>query len=615
MIRYGWLLLSLIVLAAPAVAIAQAPPSRAEMQARGEAVYKARCASCHDRAQDRTPDKGQLASRWGDEIVKALTHGPMAPMAVGLSSEDIRAVAQYLSGWPPGSPMPAQIDPPACTSSPAFRMTQSDWSGWSPDHRNYRYQAQPGFRAADIPRMKVKWAMSYIGARYGPPTVVGGRLFVASSTGIVYALDPKTGCRHWRFDAPAGVRTAVNVGRAKASPSGYAAYFGDYQRNVYAVDAVSGKLIWKANVEAHPKAVLSGTPVLHEGRIYVPVSSWEEVMGAAVAYSCCSFRGSLATLDAETGKLVWKTYVIEQEPKPYRKNAAGTPMLGPAGAAIWSAPTIDPKRGQIYVATGDSYTDVPETSSDAVIALDLATGRIRWKNQVTPGDNYLMGCSREPKAINCPHNVGTDVDFGASPIIMPLGGGRDILLAGQKSGVAFGFDPDTGKKLWQTRVGQGGALGGIEWGFATDGKTAYVTNADPFESPKVRRGLAALDPATGRELWFTRTPQAPCGWTAGTRCVSANSAAPTLVPGAVISTSIDGRIRAYDPATGRITWTFDTAGQKYQTINGVKDQGGGALDQASPTVADGMMFVMSGYTANMGGVPNNVLLAFSVDGK
>jgi polyvinyl alcohol dehydrogenase (cytochrome) len=258
---------------------------------------------------------------------------------------------------------------------------------------------------------------------------------------------------------------------------------------------------------------------------------------------------------------------------------------------------------------------VPETSSDAVIALDLATGRINWKRQMTVGDNYLTSCGPRQPAINCPQKVGPDHDFGASPIVLTGPGGKDVLVAGQKSGMAYGFDPDTGQLVWQTRVGEGGPLGGIEWGFATEGRRAYVANADIFDTPKARRGLAALDPATGKELWFTPTPKAPCGWTVGTRCVSANSAAPTLIPGAVISSSIDGRIRAYDPADGRIFWTFDTAGQRYDTINGVKGQGGGALDQASPTVAGGMMFLISGYTANMGGVPNNVLLAFSVDGK
>ncbi len=600
---------------AAAVAAWAQQPNRAEMMARGEQVWKDRCASCHDDPEGRTPAKKQLAARWADEVVGSLSEGGvMAPMAVGLTRDDIRAVAFHVTGSPPGFGSPPQTDPPACKSAPAFTLTGSSWNGWSPDHTNHRYQANPGLKAEDLPRLKVKWAMTYIGARYGHPVVMGGRLYVASSTGRVYALDPATGCMHWKYEAGVGVRTMLVIGRSKASPSGYAAYLGDYARNMHALDAVSGKRLWRTNVEDHPKGVLTGTPVLYEGRLYVPVSSWEEVMGAAAAYECCSFRGSVVAMDPETGKVVWKTYVIEQAPSPHKKNAAGTTMLGPAGAAIWSAPTIDPKRKQIYVATGDSYTDVKETSSDAVIALDLATGRIKWKHQVTAGDNYLMGCGPRAKGVNCPENVGPDVDFGASPILLPVAGGKDVLIAGQKSGVAYGFDPDTGKMVWQTRIGEGGALGGIEWGFATEGKRAYVSNADTYTA-KPRRGVAALDPATGKELWFTPTPKEPCGWKVGTNCVSASSAAPVMIPGAVIASSIDGRLRAYDPADGRITWTFDTAGQRYQTINGVTDQGGGALDQHSATVAGGMLFVISGYTANMGGVPNNVLLAFSVDGK
>jgi polyvinyl alcohol dehydrogenase (cytochrome) len=596
---------------APAASVA----SPADVKAHGEAIYHDRCAGCHENAEDRTPSRAQLAVRWNEEIVAALKTGVMAPMATGLSNGDLQAVAQFVTGHPPGPPPPPQVDPPRCTKQAAFNMAGAGWNGWSPDSRNHRFQSAPGLRSADIPRLTVKWSMTFIGARYSPPTVVGGWLFVASSNRVVYALDAKTGCMHWRFDAGSGVRTALQIGRSTAAPSGYAAYFGDYARDMYAVDATTGKLIWKKNVEKHPRAVLTGAPVLYKDRLYVPVSSWEEVMAAAAAYPCCSARGSLVAMDPESGEIIWKTYFIESEPKPYRTNAAGTPMFGPAGAALWSAPTFDPKRKLIYVATGDSYTDVVETSSDAVIALDLTTGKIRWKNQVTTGDNYLSGCLPGHRAINCPEKVGPDHDFGASPILVPLTGGKDILIAGQKSGIAYGMDPDTGRTVWRTQVGRGGPLGGIEWGFATDGRRAYVANADVFDTPDMRPGLAALDPANGRELWFTPTPKAGCGWTRGSRCVSANSAAPTLLPDVVLSTSIDGRIRAYEASSGRIFWTFDTAGQTYDTINGVKGQGGGALDQASPTVAGGMMFVTSGYTANLGGVMNNVLLAFSVDGK
>jgi polyvinyl alcohol dehydrogenase (cytochrome) len=581
----------------------------------GEALFKARCSGCHDPAVDRAPSKASLARRFPDDITAALKTGPMVPMAAGLTDPEIGAIADYLTA---DAPMKPVADPAPCAVGDRFSMAGPGWNGWSIDRRNWRMQPNPGLTSADVPRLKVKWAMTYIGGRYGQPTIVGGRLFLTSSSGKLYSLDAKTGCLRWRFDAGAGVRATVVIGRLPgASPSGYAAYFGDFQRNVYALDAASGKLIWKVNVEKHPRGVLTGAPVLYKGRLYVPLSSWEEAAGGVGVYGCCSARGGVAALDAKNGKLIWKTYAIEQTPAPNGKNSSGTQMYGPAGAAVWSSPTIDAKRGVLYVGTGDSYTDVKEGSSDSIIAMDLASGKIRWKNQVTEADSFLMGCGPRRAAANCPTKVGPDHDFGSSPILVTLPNGKDIILAGQKSGTAFGMDPDGGgKTLWRNKIGGGGALGGIEWGMASDGKRLYVANADPGvpESRGGKPGLFALDPATGKLLWYTAAPKVKCGW-AGGRCINAQSAAPTVIPGMVLSTTSDGHLRAYAPADGKIVWDFDTAGQKYQTINGVKDQGGGTLDVASPTLAGGMAYVISGYSGPMGGVADNVLLAFSVDGK
>jgi polyvinyl alcohol dehydrogenase (cytochrome) len=581
----------------------------------GEALFKARCSGCHDPAVDRAPSRAALARRFPDDIVAALKTGPMVPMATGLSDLEIGAIADYLTAEAPMKPV---ADPAPCAAGGRFSMAGPGWNGWSIDPRNWRMQPNPGLTRAEAPRLKVKWAMTYIGGRYGQPTIVGGRLFLTSSSGKIYSLDAKTGCTHWRFDAGAGARTTVVIGRLPGvAPSGYAAYFGDFQRNVYALDAASGKLLWKVNVEKHPRGVLTGAPVLHDGRLYVPLSSWEEAAGGVGVYGCCTARGGVAALNARTGKLIWKTYAIEQEPAPNGKNSSGVQMYGPAGAAVWSSPTIDAKRGVLYVGTGDSYTDVKEGSSDSIIAMDLATGKIRWKNQVTENDSFLMGCGPRRAAANCPTKVGPDHDFGASPILVTLPSGKDIVLAGQKSGVVYGMDPDGGgKTIWRNKVGGGGALGGIEWGMASDGKRLYVANADPGvpESRGGKPGLFALDPATGKQLWFVAAPKVKCGW-AGGRCINAQSAAPTVIPGLVLATTSDGHLRAYAAADGAVVWDFDTGGQKYQTINGVKDQGGGTLDVAGPTLAGGMAYIISGYSGPMGGVADNVLLAFSVDGK
>ncbi len=614
-----WIFVSSIAMAPGALTleVAERPSSTdsaaaaAAVVAHGESLFKARCASCHDPAIERAPPKVALARRFPDDIATTLKTGVMQPMATGLSDEDIHAIATYLGA----DGMTEQAgDPPVCTSSGRFSLSGPGWNGWSIDARNSRFQPDPGLSNANVSRLKVKWSMTYTGGRYGQPTIVGGRLFLTSSSGRIYSLDAKSGCMHWRFDADAGVRTTPMIGRLKgAAPSGYLMYFGDFQRNVYALDAASGKLQWKMNVEKHPRSVLTGAPVLYQGLLYVPLSSWEETAGGAGSYGCCTARGGLAALDAKDGRLVWKTYAIEQEPQPTVKNAAGTQMYGPAGAAVWSAPTIDAKRRLVYIGTGDTYTDVKENASDAIIALDLASGKVKWRNQVTENDSFLMGCNRG--GTNCPTVLGPDHDFGASPILFTLPNGKDIILAGQKSGVAFGMDPDNdGKTIWRNKVGNGGALGGIEWGMAADLKRLYVAVADlGVPPPKGKAGLFALDPATGDQQWYTAAPKVPCSYSG--RCLLAQSAAPTVIPGLVLSTTIDGHLRAYSANDGRIVWDFDTAAQKYQTINGVKDQSGGSLDVAGPVLAGGLMYIISGYAGAMGGAPNNVLLVFSVDGK
>jgi polyvinyl alcohol dehydrogenase (cytochrome) len=288
-------------------------------------------------------------------------------------------------------------------------------------------------------------------------------------------------------------------------------------------------------------------------------------------------------------------------------------MYGPAGAAVWSAPTIDAKRRRLYFATGNSYTDVKEEGSDAIVAVDLESGRVIWRRQVTERDNDLSGCTSGRQLVNCPKIHGHDYDFGASPILLPLPDGSDILVAGQKSGMVYGIDPVSGAGVWRTQVGVGGFLGGVEWGMATDGML-YVANADVFVSENGRSGLFALNPATGKDIWYTPLPKTGCSWT-GAPCFNGQSAAPSATPGVIFAGATDGHERAYAAADGRIVWDFDTAHGTYKTINGVAGQTGGSIDVSSGSLANGMLYVISGYRGILGGGSNNVLLAFSTDGR
>lgn len=597
-----------------------APPHKADQTAvlstRGETVFRTGCASCHDPAVEPAPSHEQLASFAPDKVVAALTSGVMRPMAASLSEADMRAVATYLTGQQPVFSSAAPADPPPCPVPATFSMGGSGWNGWSIDPRNWRFQPDPGLAASNVPRLKVKWAFSYVGGKYGQPTVVGGRLFLTSFGGALYSLDAKTGCMFWRFNESTPSRTTVSVGPAPGvAASGYAAYFGDSSANVYAVDAASGALLWKTRVDPHPRSVLTGALTLFKDRLYVPVSSWEEGVASVTHYSCCSFRGSVAALDTRTGGIVWKAFAIEQVPTPTRKNSAGTQMYGPAGAAVWSAPTVDAKRNRIYFATGNSYTDTIEGGSDAVIAVDLASGAIIWRRQLVQGDNDLSGCRLRTKLVNCPTTLGHDYDFGASPILLTLATGKDLLLAGQKSGAVFGIEPDTGNVLWRTQVGLGGFLGGVEWGMASDGTRLYVANADVLTAENGRPGLFALDPTTGKDLWYQPSPRIGCHWPSGMACFNAQSAAPSAIPGVIFAGTTDGHERAYASADGNVLWDFDTAGRTYRTINGVSDRTGGPIDVSSGTIADGMLFLISGYLGIAGGGSENVLLAFSVDGR
>jgi polyvinyl alcohol dehydrogenase (cytochrome) len=382
------------------------------------------------------------------------------------------------------------------------------------------------------------------------------------------------------------------------------------------VNALTGALIWKTKVEEHAAARITGAPTLHSGVLYVPVSSLEEASGSQASYECCTFRGSVAALDAVTGRPVWQAYTIPEVPQPTGKNARGTQLFGPSGAAVWSAPTIDPKRGAIYVATSNSYSNPPAATSDAILAFDLVTGKLLWKQQATPKDAYVVACYSADKT-NCPEDHGPDHDFGQSPILVTLRDGKRVLVVAQKSGVVHALDPDDGGKiLWQTRIGKGGPLGGSEWGSAADQDRIYVANSDVRF---LRDGTMRLDSAQGGGLFgldlasgkiAMEVPPVPCG--DRPKCSPALSAAVSLIPGVVFSGSVSGFLRAYAAIDGKLLWEFDTA-RDYKAVNGVPAHGG-AIDGPGPVIAGGMVYSNSGY-GQWSGVAGNVLLAFEVEEK
>jgi polyvinyl alcohol dehydrogenase (cytochrome) len=592
-----------------ALAVLSTAPAAAGQATDGEQIFQRSCATCHSGApESRAPALDALRQRTPQAILESLMTGAMRPQGSRMSGAERRAVAEFITGRSIGGDVsgasagrcgPAVAAPATSTTS----SNRPSWAGWSPTSTNTRFQnrQRAGLAAGDVPRLTLRWAFGFPDASvaWSQPTVAAGRVYVGSQNGTVYALDARTGCIHWAFAAAGGVRTAIV---SDADTPGIV-YFGDTAANAYALEAETGRQLWVRRIDDHPLARVTGSPAVHDGRVYVGVSSYEESQGADPQYACCTFRGSLAALDAKSGHVIWKASTITPEPKPRGTSTAGMTLWGPAGAAIWSAPTIDAARRVVYVATGNMYSGPAQPASNAVVALDLATGAIRWIRQATPDDVYLTGCRAGNP--NCPAANGPDYDFGSPPMLTTVAG-RDLLVIGQKSGMAFALDPDrNGEVLWRYRAGQGGVLGGIEWGAAADAERAYFAVSD-ITAPQPG-GLHAVDLATGAVLWRAAPSTPVCG--AGRGCNAAQSAAVTVIPGVVFSGSNDGALRAYSSENGGILWEFDT-NREFVSVNGVAARGA-SMQGPGAAVADGMVYVNSGYGA-FGGRPGNVLLAFGI---
>jgi polyvinyl alcohol dehydrogenase (cytochrome) len=599
---------------------AQQPPSTPAPGGReGQTVYERDCAHCHNGTEPRAPSPELLRGRSPQAIIDALTSGSMRYQGLTLSGAERRAVAEFLAGRAlRGSvagasigrcraPQPFVDEVAAAPGVGDAALKRAAWNGWSPTVENTHFQAAPqaGLSPAQVATLQLKWAFGFpdTTSAWGQPTIAGGRLFVGSQNGTVYALDAKSGCIVWTFAAHAGVRTSVSIGAAAATPRGrrFVAYFGDQNGFVYAVDAGDGRLVWTVKADDHPLVRLTGSPTLFEGRLYVPLSSYEEG-GKPPGYACCTFRGGVLALDARTGERIWRAYSIPDPPTLERVYADGSELHGPSGGAVWSSPTIDAKRGALYVGVGNAYSGPAPATTDAIVAFDLKTGAMRWARQMYPGDRDVFGCA--PGEVNCGARGGPDFDFGASPALVHTGV-RDLVIAGQKSGVVYALDPDRkGAQVWRYRAGGGSGLGGIQWGIAVDRERVYAPVADIYSDAP--GGLHAIDLRNGRRAWMTPAPPPVCG-KPQRGCSGAQFSAVTAIPGVVLSPSNDGAVRAYAASTGEIVWTFDT-NREFSTLNGVRAKGG-SMNGPAPVVADGMVYVSSGY-GTFGLRPGNVLLAF-----
>ena len=600
-LRTAFLLLAFVLTAVPALA---QPTALSPRQ-----LFDQACQNCHGNAQvPRAADPAVLRQMTPERIYGALTTGAMQAQGQSLSNQAKRAIAEYLSDRKLGATESGAAErmPNRCEPSQIARPASSrNWNGWGANLENTRYQpaGAAALPAVQVPRLTLRWAFGLPEATavYGQPTAVDGRVFVGADSGYVYALDQRTGCVHWAFQAQAGVRSAVTVGPLAGTRP--AAFFGDLRGNVYAVDAATGALVWTRRVDDHPLARITASPVLYRDRLYVSVASLEEGAGTSPRYPCCTFRGSVVALRAAGGDVAWKTYTIAEPPAPTRLSPAGVQMHGPSGAGVWNAPTIDPPRNALYVGTGNNYSRPATTTSDAVMAMDLDSGKVLWTQQVLADDAWLPGCrAGAPLAGNCPENIGPDHDFGASPILKTIAGGRRHLITVAKSGVAWAMDPDrSGAVVWRTPAPEtlAGPEGEMVWGAAADDRHLYVGLTSG--------GVGAFRLATGEPAWST--PLAPAEPTRR----AGHSGAVTVTPGMVFSGGWDGVLRALEADSGRVVWQYDTM-RAFDTVNKMPARGG-SMGAPGPTVADGMVFVGSGYIGVRSGTPGNVLLAFGVESR
>ena len=587
----------------------QAGPPRSGFRA-APPIFQRNCGSCHGTEGavvdgTRAPSIAQLQEYSPERVYEALTTGKMKAHAEQIPDVEKRQIAEFLAARPLGNDEAGDMKKMtnACAANPPIADPASgpSWNGWGAGETIARFQPATagGLPANQVPNLRLKWAFGVPGAKemHSQPTIVSGRVFFGSDAGHVYSLDAKTGCVYWSFRADSGTRTAPTIAPIKGQGSTrYALYFVDVLTRAYALDAQTGKLLWKTRAGAHPRAKSTGSATIYDGRMYVPMSSMETTTGAVLTYECCTFRGHVSALDANTGRKLWTTFVIQEEPKPRGKNREGVTLWGPAGGSVWNAPTVDAKRRRIYVGTGNGVSDPADQGTDSVIAMDIETGKIIWQHQEYKRDVFINNCRASGEAgDNCPATLGPDYDFGGAAMILhTLPDGRDALIAGSKGGVALALDLDkNGSVIWRTNIAERppSAAGLIVFGGASDGQTVYYGLNQPGG------GIAAVKLSDGSRPWTAKAAAAGPG----------NPAATTAIPGVIFAGFSDGMLRAFSAADGQVLWQYNTA-REYETVNGIVAKGG-AIGQAGATVAGGMVFIGSGYgTGNTG--MGNALLAF-----
>ncbi len=496
-------------------------------------------------------------------------------------------------------------------------------SGWGINAENHRFISdnQAGIHAGNVDQLQVNWVFA-LPETESPrflPYITSDTVFITDGDERVLALERDSGCQKWAFDADSAVRTALSYVSVGDS---HLLVFGTMSAELIAVDVLTGKEQWRTLASEHPKAMISGSPVTHAGTIFQPVSSWELAWAVNPFYGCCTFRGPIAAIDAASGKLQWRNYTIQTEPTVFKPRMVLPDLMGPSGAPVWSQPTVDTKRQRIYVGTGENYSSPANDTSDAILAFDISSGELLWKQQFLSKDAWNVSCEL-PFDFNCPAVRGQDLDFGAPPILLSIDG-KDVILAGQKSGYIYALDPENnGNLLWKQKPGNGGKAGGIHFAMAVDPvrNALFVPISDrdvgfygdnPPGTPQP--SLQAFSAKTGELLWRTNAPGdcldgAEKDSEPLDKCFIGFSAAPTATNSLVFAPTLDGVIRAFDSRSGRELWAHNTL-RRYDAVNGGTARGG-SIDFGGVFVDGGDLFLSSGYGL-VGQMPGNAFIVMSV---
>lgn len=587
-------------------------------------IYAQRCAECHARAFF-SPTVEQMSNLTPEEAHKELTWGVMMEFANGLDDFERWELAKFVTSFKTDEERdPRGHGAKMCEdNTPLVADAEHDWPGWSKDNRFHANATNSKFTAASVKNLKLKWAVafpqvhSFVSGGH-KVAVVGDRVYVGSLNHWVYSFDADTGCAHWAFEAEFRIRSNVTVRDGVA-------VFGDTGANAYAVDAETGQLLWRQKVDWTPTSRVSGNITVHDGVVYVPISNYQEVLnmgGRTLEFPCCTTRGSISAFDLHTGERKWKTYTIDQRSEFIGLTPNGVNRYGPSGVTVFSAITVDDKRGLLYVPTANQQTEPVIPESDAVIALDMKTGAKVWVRGLAPEqfggqDVYHLGCEAwvDAERKTCsplnPKGQG-DRDIVSPVILVERADGKEVLMAGSKDGMLYALDPDAeGEVLWQTRLGRGGEVGGIQWGFSSDGKNAYVPVQDMDADMLADGSFTAVDLVTGKQVWRIEKMTPECEGKPAPPCSNAFGLPSTVANDIVFTGSADGLLRAYRNATGELVWSFDTA-RDYETVNGIKGYGGG-LGYGGAVIADNRLFVTSGNDYAQFAMPGNVLLMFELD--